>query len=260
MPIRRPSSQLVFKNGPVDPGLDLTGWWPFFDGTATDWSGFQNNGTLTGAPSVVDTALYGKAVALNGSTQYIDVGGAATIAQTVSTYCAWVFPTSYPGNGGVILGSSGVSGGPEWRINSSDSKASLIRQNAALLATSTSTVSLSVLTHLAVTVDGSNVIKCYKNGIADGGATVAPGYSFTNLQIGHAGNADFFAGQLGDVRIYRRALAPAEINSIYNQGIAGLSLAPDEWEMPIMQAAAAGGGFPWWAVQNNIPVIGAGTY
>ena len=61
----------VLTTNPKDNENGLVGWWTFDDGTATDWSGNQNNGTLVGAPTTVPGIIGSNALKFNGSSQYI---------------------------------------------------------------------------------------------------------------------------------------------------------------------------------------------
>ena len=76
--------------------------------------------------------------------------------------------------------------------------------------------------HLAVTRSGSTYT-IYINGAASGSATNAYTIPDPNapLTIGQAENLGFMKGRLDEVTVYNRALAPEEIQAVYNAGTAG---------------------------------------
>jgi hypothetical protein len=74
--------------------------------------------------------------------------------------------------------------------------------------------------HLVLTYDGSNV-KLYINGtLASSGAKTGKlGYTDSSLRIGLGipGNSlQYFKGWIDDVRIYNRAITPAEVSTLYS--------------------------------------------
>lgn len=192
----------------------LIGYWTF-DGadtttaTATDKSGNGNNGTLTNGPTVV-TGKIGQALKFTGSNI---VNSGTTMAGTwpALTISAWVNPSS-----------AGT-----WRAivqTATTGDRALYLQNNYLQfynsCNSTGTVQNNKWTHVTVTIDGSDVIKYYINGVASGGCTVAGLRAVEYLHISGVNTADSenFQGKIDDARVYNRALSATEIKQLYNTG------------------------------------------
>jgi fibronectin-binding autotransporter adhesin len=77
-----------------------------FNGTANDSSGNELNATLVGGPSYTAGLFGGKAIALNGSSQYVAVPYNPALALNAYTVSLWVDVASQPavnGNGGPAL-------------------------------------------------------------------------------------------------------------------------------------------------------------
>ena len=74
---------------------------------------------------------------------------------------------------------------------------------------------LNTWTHLAVTYDAS-VLRLYVNGAASGTAVVAGTIPASTGVLRIGGNsvwAEWFAGQIDEVRVYNRALTQSEIQA-----------------------------------------------
>jgi len=193
----------------------LVGYWTF-DGadtttaTATDKSGNGNNGTLTNGPTVV-TGKIGQALKFTGSN-IVNSGTAMAGTWPALTISAWVNPSS-----------AGT-----WRAivqTATTGDRALYLQNNYLQfynsCNSTGAIQNNKWTHVTVTIDGSDVIKYYINGVASGGCTVPGLRAVEYLHISGVNTADSenFQGKIDDARVYNRALSASEIKQIYNAGV-----------------------------------------
>jgi hypothetical protein len=195
-----------------------------------DKSGNANNGTLTNSP-MFNTGSLGSIV-FDGVDDSITLGNISALGFTdgIFTADAWVYVSStwtagsqYPN-----LISKGASAGWDndgwslfvFRDYPSPGQYSWgcgIRQGATPLITSNYNVSTNTYLHIVATADGSNV-KLYQNGVLvnTNPQTVNPGSNTKEVLIGKSWTNNYFNGNVGQVRIYNRALTATEISTIYN--------------------------------------------
>ena len=202
---------------PVLPGL--VGAWGFDEPTGTtvfDVSGHGNGGTVSGATRVA-TGRFGGALSFDGTDDLVTIPDALSLDLVGGmTLQAWVSPTAagsswrtvmlkeQPGNLAYAMYSNDGAGRPTGHVSlPTDTR-----------ATGT-TLPLNTWTHMAATYDGAT-LRLFQNGVevdtelAFGGISVSSGA----LRIG--GNtvwSEWFAGRIDDVRVYDRALSPAELNA-----------------------------------------------
>jgi hypothetical protein len=209
---------IITLNGTSTP-TGLVAAYNFNQGTGTmvpDASGTGNDGTISGAAWSV-LGKYGGALSFDGVSSRIDIADADSLDLTTAfTLEAWVYPTATSGWRTVILkeqpdnftyalyarGDADVPSG--WANMSGIQHA----------VEGTSALPLHTWTHVVTTFDGS-MLQLYVNGVlvrefglSRAAATVSSG----DLRIG--GNAiwdEYFKGRIDEVRIYNRALSPAEI-------------------------------------------------
>lgn len=215
----------VLPPRPIDNLNGLVTWWTFDDGAAIDQSGFQNNGTLVNAPALKEGIL-GKSLSFNGSNNYVI--GSRIINVSVVSLSLWFKSVSIPGgNPGLIAGfvnglgsgvtdkvlAYGAAGVVSWYVSDGGSK----------FAVSLSSYTDGKWHHLCGTADGV-VSKLYIDGalnISVAAGNTYAGYTVPNLFVnGASGQNTYCQDQVDDVRVYNRAISAAEINAIYNQGIA----------------------------------------
>lgn len=271
MPIIR-SRQQVWKTSPIDNENGLVGWWTFDDGSGLDSSGNQNNGALTGGPTSAG-GIIGNALKFNGSSQYLATPATSYDLSTTRdfTFSAWINPnfSSASNTGSAVI---------NFATDAASSRSYLRWENATLgfyvdcttgsgsawntgaMSFGTGTWHLLTFTHTA-----ANVGQFYFDGVAKSTSTPTSNPASVSghpFFIGYGSvNSYYWNGLLDDVRVYhRRALSAAEVNSLYNQGLAALSLSPDEWEMPIMfSPPIADGGWGPLIAQKRSRFIGSGA-
>ena len=97
--------------------LSLVGHWTFDEngGTvATDFSGRGNSGTLTNGPTFVAGKL-GKALSLDGTDDYVDVGSSASLAPSTLSVSFWTKNNSNPASlDGLMCKTNGTTGSQGW--------------------------------------------------------------------------------------------------------------------------------------------------
>jgi hypothetical protein len=200
---------------------------------AIDRSGHGNNGTLTNGPQRTIGKL-GQALSFDGVNDYVDAGSATSLRITGSlTIATWVKSDATSlndrrlvsrWNGGEksysLKGS--IDNGPNQFqvVVSSDGTAEAIRYT-------NSTIAANTWYHVVAVYNATlQTLNIYLNGALDNGTLsgTVPASLFDpnqNLYIGNlagAGGQDYWKGQMDDVRIYNRALSPAEIKRLYKIG------------------------------------------
>ncbi len=195
---------------------------PFVDGTAKDYSGYGNDGTIYGATSV--KGRYGYAMSFNGQSQYVDVPHSPELHNDSFTLAGWVYIRNNPTSHSVWLFGKEGSYFLEYYSN----------KVIALWATdATGTTRLlgnygmdlqGKWTFIAVTFDNTTgIARIYINGQLVSSNTVGSVgiYNAGNpFKIGYPRdiNTEFWAcpdGIIDEVRIYARALTDEEIQALY---------------------------------------------
>lgn len=244
-----PSSQTFATNGTTFNNLiindGLVGYWPLDEGSGTttaDASGYQDTGTLTNGPTWASSSLPSldfrdaAAVVLDGTNDYIDLGGNVTATNAAFSACAWVYLSAI-NSFQTFLGIDGttISGfklekvtgttGFDFSMRSTDSTGSTLYQASGTTAPSTST-----WYHLCGVYTGS-VARLYVNGVQEGtDTTVSATWNATGHAIIGSGKwsgsrTDYTNGKMDDVRIYNRVLTAVEVKSLANGDMPGTKTA-----------------------------------
>jgi RHS repeat-associated protein len=189
--------------------------------TAADASGNGNAGTLDGATWTTN-GKFGNALSFDGTNDWVTVNDANSLDLVNGmTLEAWVYPTALGTTWRTILMK-------EWDAyyylyaNTDQGPGTGVNIGGYKEIYSATDLPLNAWTHVAGTWDGAT-LRLYMNGSPV--ATLSQSGSLTNssdpLRIG--GNAqwgEYFAGRIDEVRIYNRALSPAEIQADMNAPIA----------------------------------------
>lgn len=189
-------------------------------GTAYDISGHGNNGTLAG-PIWTGTGKYGGALSFNGTNAMVSIPGSGDLNFTNGlTLEAWVNPVA-GGSWSTVIFKERTSG-MLYALYSKDGTnrpvGQLFLSNAEQDAPGTAAVPLNTWTHLASSYDGSN-LRLYVNGALVGTKAISGNLAATTNPLRIGGNtiwSEFFNGQIDEVRLYNRALAPGEIQGDMN--------------------------------------------
>jgi len=193
-----------------------------FDGNANDSSAYSRNGTENGGPTYA-SGYDGQAIVLDGIDDYV-VYSFAQQTWSAYTVAVWV-RTDTLGQDQYSSVFNNNSSGADFQIDVDGADNYRYRGTAAGLF---GAVSASWI-HLAATCDGSNTT-LYYNGISVG-TVAAADTVFGRFAVGvNRNTANWFAGSVDDVRIYDRALSPAEIQALAPSGEATL-LSPADGAM-----------------------------
>jgi len=208
----------------ASPGPGIVGLW-HFDGDATDSSGNGNDGTLMGG-ATYGTGMFGQAVSLDGSDDYVSVPDSTSLDITSDiTVEGWIKLASFSQPSTVAA---------KWRdISDVDERGYLLTvatDGTPRFYISTtginfpratgSALSLDTWYHLAGTYDGAN-IKLYVNGtLVDTQAQTGAIFSnneplLIGANDGYGGSARKFTnGLIDEVRVWDEALSSGQIGDV----------------------------------------------
>jgi len=198
----------------------LVGYWPG-DGTAKDFSGNNNHGTLNGQADFAG-GRFGKAFKLNAATgDYVRCRHSSSLNPLKAiTVCAWIYPVS--ASMGTIVSKNGpysLNLQPDRKI-----KGAIFAGSPPVwtIAYSKSQLDLNKWQQVALVYD-SRDIKLFTNGISE--ATVSPksgamALTRTDMYIGYGepGINFYFDGLIDEVAIFRWALSEKDIKTLYDFG------------------------------------------
>ncbi|MEO8662608.1 MAG: LamG-like jellyroll fold domain-containing protein, partial [Bryobacteraceae bacterium] len=206
--------------------------------TVTDLSGNNLTGNIVGA-TWTTSGKFGNALSFNGTSSYVDLGNPASLRLTASmTIEAWVKAAANPADDGQIVSKSNGVG---WQFKTTPDTGphtfGIAVSPAASSTTqrySTTVRTLNTWYHVAGVYDAASAsLSLYVNGVLDNGSLrgTIPATQFNqnlNVNIGRlTGGGYYFNGIIDEVRIYNRALLPAEIQSDMNTPLDGTTSPPD---------------------------------
>jgi chitodextrinase len=209
----------------------------FDEGTGTairDASGQNNNGAATG--TTWTTGKFGNALVFNGTSAQVTVPDAPSLRLTTAmTLEAWIFPTSTPTGWRAIVDKN-VDG---YYLFASTDNGNRPGAGGTWTSGNQNTfgpapIPVNAWTHLATTFDGT-AVRLFVNGVqvASQAQTAALAPTTGTLQIGaDAYPTEYFAGLIDEVRIYNRALSPAEIQVDMLTPVAGAAPPPQSDTTP----------------------------
>ena len=269
----------------------MISWWAA-EGNAADQNG-NNTGVLKNGATFAAGEV-GGAFSFNGQNQYVFISNSASLNPAGSfSIEAWVNPRPTGGNQ-VILGKWGdtadlggerayilaLVGANQLQFDISDA-ANQGNGPFQVFNTPNNVVPYNTWSHVAAVYNQSTGTRSiYVNGAAVAQRTDAP------ITVLNAGNpvsigagvygtgvvGDYFSGQIDELSLYGRALAPADVLAIYTAGALGKCLVPlAPWVItsPQSLSVVAGGtaafsvaaagtgpfGYQWWF--NSAPLAGA---
>jgi len=201
-----------------------------FSGNADDVSGNGNDGVVNGATLAADRfGTPGSAYRFDGGSSVITAGSVISPNQSAISVAAWFYrttplPNSYTSN---IVNQADINGdgaGFSLMLKETTGGNSRVRflwndQIGGRNDVSTGEIQYLQWNHVVGVYDGTTQ-EIYLNGslvgsVANQGAITFPSNPF---RIGHEDRPEVagFAGRIDDVYIYDRALAPFEVNTLYN--------------------------------------------
>jgi len=208
----------------------LAGWWSA-DGDTRDISGKGNDGTANGALSFTRGEV-GQAFVLNGVDSSVSTASTPLAATDNWTMEAWINLGSLSQQGMVM--SNGFDNG-----NTGDGYAFGIGNGCTGPSCYTSGNRLQALYGGVTFLDGgftftntnqwyhvamvreSGTLKFYVNGVQTPNTYTNTPLTPTQFRIGSQNGVRFFKGFIDEPAIYGRPLSPAEIQSLYDAGVAG---------------------------------------
>lgn len=203
-----PAAGLVLALG-LDDGAGLT---------VADASGLGNAGTLTG-PAWTAAGKFGGALAFDGVNDWVTVNDSDSLDLTSGmTLEAWVKPASLGGYNSVLVKESSNAVGLAYQLyanNGYPQPAAYIYTASDRMVAGTTALALDAWSHLAVTYDGA-MLRLYVGGVQVAARAEADPVAATTNPLRIGGDAPFgeyFHGLIDEVRVYNRALSPAEIQA-----------------------------------------------
>ena len=221
----RVASGLIFNSSMYQAnGVNSYGIYNFDDGSATDKSGLNNNGTTFNVTLSNDVAsgVLGKSLYFNGTNSYINVPYKSSMLINSSgfTYTAWIKPTSISGTYNMIMGQFL----PYFSVN--DTGLLLISFSAGgtqRALYSTNKISINKWYHVAATVNNQGYASIYIDGKLDSTSSPYTGLtgSAADLYIGQweSSGTFKFTGNIDEVKVYNYALGISEIQKQYADGL-----------------------------------------
>jgi len=196
-----------------------------FEGNANDTSGNSHNGTVTGATQVAGK-VGSFAYSFDGTSDVITVSNDADFARGAGvsfTIMGWVKADAPVGHweGICYHGSSGGSQG-HFGINPSGNLSGGTGDGATWATVQSShAVTAGTWMHVAMVVDRSaNTLVLYADGVSVGSSawTAVPSTTTDDLTVGRGyGTGESFDGTIDEFAIWKRALSPTEIATVYDQ-------------------------------------------
>ncbi|HEY4478286.1 MAG TPA: LamG-like jellyroll fold domain-containing protein [Candidatus Paceibacterota bacterium] len=216
-------------------GADAHAYWSF-DNVAsigTDLAGSSYNLTTSGTVTSV-TGVFGNAVNFNADTDYLSLSvpsasSLRTINESGGTVSIWIRPTTANQTSIILNGIS--SGGNRMYIQIWNNTAYVTRGMGACAPTCGTQINVGQAkagewNHIALSwtagSGGTGTMKGYYNGKKIGEDTFARGTApdtLASIYIGQQSSANWFNGDVDEVRIYSNVLADAEIQSQYLAGL-----------------------------------------
>ncbi|PYN84021.1 MAG: hypothetical protein DMD96_00005 [Candidatus Rokuibacteriota bacterium] len=213
------------------PASGLVAAYAFNEGsgqTVSDASGNNNTATLGGGVAWTSQGRFGNALVFNGA-DFVSLPAAAALDLTTAmTLEAWVYPTATSGTWSTILLKE-QPGALVYALYA----ASPTNQPSTVFNTATTAsgerivagaapLPLNAWSHLVATYDGTT-LRLYINGSLVGTQPVAGAIVTSTGALRIGGNnvwGEYFQGLVDEVRIYNRALSPAEIQTDMNTPLA----------------------------------------
>ena len=241
----------VQSNGPTcdPPPSGLVSWWPA-DGNTSDINA-GNNGTLTNGVTFGSGEI-GQAFSFNGQNQYVLIGDPVPSSlqiQNQITLSAWIYATSYPTSATYDL-AMGLIVGSQYDVNKAGATIFLdgrtntdgmtnpaghihfqIGDGSWHECNTQTTVPLDQWVLITATRNANEDAIVYYNNLPQP-ITCLPwsgGISYNGAWFTIGQQKDLyrpFNGLIDDVRVFNRSLTPAEVDSIFTAGSAGVCTTP----------------------------------
>lgn len=194
-------------------------WTSSTAGTVADATGNGNTGTLENMnqrTSVV-AGRSGQALSFDGATAYVQ-GNTSIIGAGAESVCTWIKQSSFVSTANAIVANTKFI----FFTSSTNNTLGLTSDGTTNAVSATNAIVNGIWQFVCGTRSASGATNLYINAALSGSANQTSGTPTTstfNTDIGVKGtaSADFFAGDIDDVRIYGRVLSAAEITQLYNE-------------------------------------------
>jgi len=228
-----------------------------------DISGKYHNGTINGSMTLADWIVseMGYVLDFDGSNDYIDLGNPSDLDFGTGdfTIAMWVNPDSLTSPAELqLFMAKDVSGGRDWTFGMgsyAQGELTFISVNPAdveACASTSAVMTVNEWQHVVVVYRSGSVPVLYRNGVALATDNPASGddswaadfNTSTTVAMGRREFVGFeqeFNGQIGDSRVYNRALSADEVRELYWFPQAGLELRTTKYRAPVITA-----GSPWY--------------
>ena len=192
------------------------------------------------------TGKYGNAGSFNGTSNYLDVGGATTYdfgGTQPFSLAAWVNPTVSSGGGDVISKYNGGVSGEYILTVDYDGTVVFHREVSPWELTTGPVIMFGQWNHIVANYDGSTM-RIYVNGVLAGSMLSGSENTdtVTSVKIGaeftSGSPASYFPGYIDDVRIYNRALSASEVSQLYSDNSSSILTAVQGQSVPSVSFAA----------------------
>ena len=220
----------IYNNKPFDYEKNVISEWDMSNINPPD-VGYRKNGnngtgvSLTAA-SIVNGISNDKAIYLDGSADYIDIGDITDLDNIDFSVSAWIKTSQIPAITGMIMSKKRDTGYGFFLATHTDGKARIFFNSASaasLSAYTTTAVNDGAWHHVVFTADRDGNIISYKDGVAGTPVSIAAGdgESIDNdasLRIGVGGQTFLaFNGVIDKVIIFDKVLTNLEVMDIYKK-------------------------------------------
>jgi hypothetical protein len=215
----------------------LVGYWDFQEGAGNnvyDKTGYDNDGTWTGAGSHWANGKIGQGGNFNGTDDYVNTNTEMDIdGMTELSICVWIYwaPADITKDGVIVSKwDDADTGMMMWvddvtvvsgRTDTITLGIKVSEATGARVEGSTGILTPQTWNHFCGTFKGSTFIRLYKNGVLDQEVTATYASveaSTANVRIGRGSYTPeprYFDGKIDEVRIYNRALSASEVERLY---------------------------------------------
>lgn len=198
--------------------------------TAQDETGKMYDGTYNNSPTLGDPGLItdgGNSVGFNGSTQFVTVPNTAKLGgKSNHSVSFWCKPTIVDGTARHVYSENDSGGNIVFAvgIGASNTFVHVIINSGTFVATGTTTPVVGETYHVVATLDSTNGMSLYVNGVledTDPNTNTIPS-SITQIRIGCVLSAStevfFFGGNIDELSTYDKTLSAAEVKMLYDKG------------------------------------------
>jgi len=202
----------------------LVGYWTFNEkgNIAYDYSGNGNNGTIYGAS--LTNGKSGGALSFDGYNDYVDCGNNSSLDFDTGDFTIEVWAKANGGTYGRGIVNKGGWGSNGYYISQAYSPANKyyfgVRDDSGYKHVCLNLGETWGWTHI-VGIKTTNHLEAWVNGVKVGswdGTIGSLSNPTKNLEIGRSYNPYYFNGTIDEIRIYNRALTPAEIQQNFKAG------------------------------------------